>query len=98
MNNISVLEKLTKRERQIFLLLVDGLLSKQIAYELDVEETTVRTMISKIFRKLKVNSRSKAIGLFYKAFISKIANNEFDNPASAALSFIEDLRKETVRI
>jgi len=38
-----------------------GLLNKQIAYELDVGETTVKAHVSEILRKLNVASRTQAV-------------------------------------
>jgi DNA-binding NarL/FixJ family response regulator len=42
-------------------MLRQGLLNKQIAFELDVGETTIKAHVSEILRKLKVNSRTQAV-------------------------------------
>ena len=39
----------------------EGLLNKQIAYELDVGATTIKKHVSEILRKLKVHSRTQAV-------------------------------------
>jgi DNA-binding NarL/FixJ family response regulator len=51
---------LTDRERQIFLLLGQGLSNLQIARELSVTERTVKLHISAVLRKLGVESRLQA--------------------------------------
>ena len=42
-------------------MLFDGLLNKQIAYELEVKEATVKAHMTEIFRKLGVRSRTQAV-------------------------------------
>ena len=42
-------------------MLRQGLLNKQIAYELQVGETTVKAHVSEILRKLNVYSRTQAV-------------------------------------
>ena len=42
-------------------MLREGKLNKQIAYELDVGETTVKAHVSEILRKLNVASRTQAV-------------------------------------
>ena len=42
-------------------MLVEGLLNKQIAYELDVKEATIKAHMTEIFRKLGVHSRTQAV-------------------------------------
>jgi len=50
--------KLTNREREISLLVVDGLTNKEIAAGLSISENTVKTQLKRIFEKLGVNSRA----------------------------------------
>lgn len=52
---------LTKREREIFQLLIKNLTTKQIASKLNISEKTVRNHISNVMQKLGVNGRSQAI-------------------------------------
>jgi DNA-binding NarL/FixJ family response regulator len=42
-------------------MLRQGMLNKQIAYELNVGETTVKAHVSEILRKLNVASRTQAV-------------------------------------
>lgn len=51
---------LTPQQFRVATLLVQGLLNKQIAYELNVTEATVKAHVTEIFRKLGVHSRTQA--------------------------------------
>jgi DNA-binding NarL/FixJ family response regulator len=42
-------------------MLAEGLLNKQIAYELDVSEATIKAHITAVFRKLNVRNRTQAV-------------------------------------
>ena len=53
--------KLTDREREIALLVVDGLTNREIAAGLSISENTVKTQLKRIFEKLGVNSRALLI-------------------------------------
>jgi DNA-binding NarL/FixJ family response regulator len=55
------LRSLTRQQLRVLQMLCQGLLNKQIAFELDVGETTVKAHISEIFRKLSVCSRTQAV-------------------------------------
>jgi len=55
------LSHLTPQQKRVLLMLREGLQNKQIAYELNVAETTVKAHVSEILRKLKVFSRTKAV-------------------------------------
>ena len=55
------LRSLTRQQLRVLQMLCQGLLNKQIAFELDVGETTVKAHISEIFRKLSVYSRTQAV-------------------------------------
>lgn len=52
---------LTPSQIRVLQLLRQGLLNKQIAYELGVGETTVKAHVSEILRKLRVSSRTQAV-------------------------------------
>ncbi len=52
---------LTPQQLRVLRLLQSGMLNKQIAYELDVGETTVKAHVSEILRKLNVASRTQAV-------------------------------------
>lgn len=52
---------LTKREREVFELLVQDKTTKEIAKELFISEKTVRNHISNTMQKLGVKGRSQAV-------------------------------------
>ncbi len=52
---------LTPQQLRVLKMLRQGMLNKQIAYELDVGETTVKAHVSEILRKLNVSSRTQAV-------------------------------------
>jgi DNA-binding NarL/FixJ family response regulator len=58
---VSRLSKLTPQQLRVLRMLQQGLLNKQIAYELQVGETTVKAHVSEILRKLNVYSRTQAV-------------------------------------
>lgn len=55
------LASLTPQQFRVVSMLSDGLLNKQIAYELDVKEATIKAHMTEIFRKLGVHSRTQAV-------------------------------------
>lgn len=52
---------LTPKQHQILLMFADGMLNKQIAYELGLSESTVKSHASTIFLKLGVRNRTQAV-------------------------------------
>ena len=52
---------LTPQQVRVLQMLRQGLLNKQIAFDLGVGETTVKAHVSEILRKLKVASRTQAV-------------------------------------
>ena len=52
---------LTKREREVFELLVKNKTTKEIANELMISEKTVRNHISNVMQKLGVKGRASAV-------------------------------------
>lgn len=58
---IARLSTLTPQQVRVLHMLRQGLLNKQIAYDLGVGETTVKAHVSEILRKLKVASRTQAV-------------------------------------
>lgn len=57
---------LTPAQRRVMTGLSDGLLNKQIAYEMSISEATVKAHMTAIFRKLGANNRTQAL-LIYKS-------------------------------
>ncbi len=55
------LASLTPQQFRVTSMLVEGMLNKQIAYELEVKEATVKAHMTEIFRKLGVHSRTQAV-------------------------------------
>lgn len=55
------LATLTPQQVRVLMMLRAGLLNKQIAYELDVSEATVKAHVSAILLKLNVDSRTQAV-------------------------------------
>jgi two-component system response regulator DegU len=53
-------DELSRREMDVLELLVQGLSNKQIAKELFIDETTVKTHLHRIFEKLNVRDRTQA--------------------------------------
>ena len=52
---------LTKRDKEVFLLLVKNRTTKDIALELGISEKTVRNHISNVMQKLGVKGRASAV-------------------------------------
>ena len=55
------LGRLTPQQMRVLMMLSEGLLNKQIAYELAVSEATVKAHVSAILQKLGVDSRTQAV-------------------------------------
>ncbi len=73
---INKLALLTNRERQVFNLLADGMLTKNIASKLRISSKTVEVYRSKIMSKLELRSPNQ-LG----SFIAKISNTMPMEPA-----------------
>jgi DNA-binding NarL/FixJ family response regulator len=59
----AVAERLTKREREVLILLAQGRSNKQIAAVLDVTERTAKFHVGAIMRKLDATNRTEAVAL-----------------------------------
>ncbi len=55
------LASLTPQQFRVLTMLTEGLLNKQIAYELNVSEATIKAHVTAILRKLGVHSRTQAV-------------------------------------
>ncbi|WP_445396652.1 response regulator transcription factor [Zobellella sp. An-6] len=55
------LASLTPQQFKVLTMLSEGKLNKQIAYELDVSEATIKAHVTAIFRKLGVKNRTQAV-------------------------------------
>lgn len=72
---ISRMATLTPQQVRVLMMLQEGLLNKQIAYEISVSEATVKAHVSAILQKLQVESRTQAV----------IAANRVDGSLSDAM-------------
>jgi DNA-binding NarL/FixJ family response regulator len=55
------LQALTPQQTRVLGMLAEGLLNKQIAYELGVSEATIKAHVSAVLQKLGVDSRTQAV-------------------------------------
>ncbi len=55
------LQSLTPQQTRVLGMLAEGLLNKQIAYELGVSEATIKAHVSAVLQKLGVDSRTQAV-------------------------------------
>ena len=69
------LAQLTPQQYVVLQLIADGQLNKQIAYDLDIKETTVKKHVSAILQKLEVNNRTLA-GLKYQQLMLASSTQE----------------------
>lgn len=67
------LAKLTPQQNRVLNMLAEGLLNKQIAYELSVSEATVKAHVSAVLTKLSVDSRTQAVIMLSK--IAELSRN-----------------------
>ena len=58
---------LTPRERELFLLLLEGYTLKESAKRLSVKYSTANTHMTGVYKKLNVNSRAELIIRYWKA-------------------------------
>lgn len=56
----SPLDSLSDREREVLLMVVEGLANKQIAQRLSISEKTVKAHLTKVFRQIGVTDRTQA--------------------------------------
>ena len=73
---ISKLTSLTPQQARVLTMLGEGLLNKQIAFELGISEATVKAHVSAVLQKLGVDSRTQAV-----IRLSRIGADALDSPA-----------------
>jgi len=67
------LRTLTPQQSRVLGMLGEGLLNKQIAYELGVSEATIKAHVSAILLKLNVDSRTQAVILLGRMNMAMVA-------------------------
>ncbi|SIN59691.1 two component transcriptional regulator, LuxR family [Parasphingorhabdus marina DSM 22363] len=72
-DDFSRLASLTPAQRKILLLMNEGLLNKQIAFQMEITEATVKAHITAIFRKLGVINRTQAVLIAQKLDVAEPA-------------------------
>ncbi len=58
---IQRLQTLTPQQARVLSMIAEGLLNKQIAFELSVSEATIKAHVSAVLQKLNVDSRTQAV-------------------------------------
>ncbi len=77
------LASLTPQQFRVATMVTQGLLNKQIAYELNVTEATIKAHMTEIFRKLGVHSRTQAALAIGQLAIKPLQTlDEFRKPTS----------------
>jgi FixJ family two-component response regulator len=72
-----LVDTLTPREKQVFALMVRGRLNKQIAYELDTSERTIKAHRHVVMEKLQIKSSAEAATIAERlAMLTEVGNDE----------------------
>ncbi len=54
---------MTKRENQVFRMVIAGMLNKQVGYELGISEKTVKTHRARVMQKMQADSIAELVRL-----------------------------------
>jgi len=70
-------QSLTSRENEILVLVIAGMLNKQIACDLNLSENTVKTHRARLMRKMKIDSLAELVRASEKAGIHPGSQNKY---------------------
>ena len=65
-------KRLTQREMEIILLMLEGYAPKEISARLSIQLITIRDHIKKIYHKLNVHSQLELLSLFYRLWYQEV--------------------------
>ncbi|WP_099867869.1 response regulator [Pararhizobium haloflavum] len=77
------LQTLTPQQSRVLGMLAEGLLNKQIAYELGVSEATIKAHVSAVLQKLDVDSRTQAVIQLSKIGVGALPSMQSETPAAS---------------
>lgn len=67
-------ESLTPREREVFALVVTGMLNKQIAFEMGISEKTIKVHRARVMQKMQAESLADLVRMAEKASVHAAAD------------------------
>lgn len=80
----AAISSLTPHQFRVLMMLCEGLLNKQIAFQLGVSEATIKAHVTAILRKMHVNNRTQAVLAVERLRISAPGLLDVDSDAGAA--------------
>lgn len=80
----AALSSLTPHQFRVLMMLGEGLLNKQIAYQLGVSEATIKAHVTAILRKMHVNNRTQAVLAVERLRTSTLPVPEANSSAKSA--------------